>query len=168
MYSQLPCYSFQPLIWQLCMYMYLHVCMYACVCVLRLILYSIIFIRRCALSSPLSAFSTAAYGARSLCGMAASLKGIDVSLKNYLYKNRLPDIYEVIIKRWCNSLHAFFNFILVATYFVFKSDFFQCQQHLFKSGACCSTLDIITHYFYLRLFWPDWLYTALPTLSSTW
>jgi len=26
--------------------------------------------------------------------MAASLKGIDAELKAYLYKNRLPDIYE--------------------------------------------------------------------------
>ena len=27
--------------------------------------------------------------------MAASLKGIDTALKNYLKVNRLPDIYEV-------------------------------------------------------------------------
>ncbi|XP_067934698.1 F-box and leucine-rich repeat protein 13-like isoform X2 [Watersipora subatra] len=29
--------------------------------------------------------------------MAASLKGIDVELKNYLYRNRLPDIYEALL-----------------------------------------------------------------------
>lgn len=37
--------------------------------------------------------------------MAASLKGIDPELKTYLYKNRLPDIYEVCFSHSTFNLH---------------------------------------------------------------
>lgn len=37
--------------------------------------------------------------------MAASLKGIDDELKKYLYRNRLPDIYEVCMVHSIPILH---------------------------------------------------------------